>query len=227
MSLPPSQTTDSAAIITSSAKRPSTQTRSSKEKPPQARVVSNPRPSSNSQVSSASAAQARKDSNQTNNKETAPAMPPVPHQPGLSPPALAHEHKKLGRRSSKPIIDWFQRKLGGTVRARRASESAARARASSATAASGTTSGSRDKKHRPPLPDGFKELSRVKSTPSRGRRSADPEIRRSIQEERLSSATPAPISLNEDERSASDGGHEVVQEGAASTYRSSLARDSM
>ncbi|KAH9853786.1 hypothetical protein C2E23DRAFT_820494 [Lenzites betulinus] len=31
--------------------------------------------------------------------------------------------KKVARRSSKPIINWFQRKLAGTVRARRASES--------------------------------------------------------------------------------------------------------
>ncbi|KDQ64762.1 hypothetical protein JAAARDRAFT_28401 [Jaapia argillacea MUCL 33604] len=32
--------------------------------------------------------------------------------------------KKVSRRSSKPIINWFQRKLAGTVRPRRASESA-------------------------------------------------------------------------------------------------------
>lgn len=218
MTLPPSQA-DSAD--TSTAKRPSTQTRSSKEKTPQpsARTVSRP---SDSHSSSAPATQSKKDNA---NKDLDPSMPSDPLQSTLGPSAHGQDYKKLGRRSSKPIIDWFQRKLGGTVRARRASESAARARASNATNASGATS-TRDKK-RPPLPDGFKELTRVKSTPSRGRKSADKEVRRSVQEDNRSSLAPPPISLNGDEHTASDDGHEAIQEGAASTYRSSLARDSL
>ncbi|KAH9943056.1 uncharacterized protein BXZ73DRAFT_40354 [Epithele typhae] len=44
--------------------------------------------------------------------------------PPTMPKPVAQEHnKKVPRRSSKPIINWFQRKLAGTVRARRASES--------------------------------------------------------------------------------------------------------
>ncbi|KAL6306635.1 hypothetical protein BKA93DRAFT_772192 [Sparassis latifolia] len=53
-------------------------------------------------------------------KESAenPKPPPVPE----SKPHNQSQVKKMSRRSSKPIITWFQRKWSGTVRARRASE---------------------------------------------------------------------------------------------------------
>ncbi|KAH9951758.1 hypothetical protein B0H21DRAFT_189549 [Amylocystis lapponica] len=53
-------------------------------------------------------------------KEAPPIPPPLPQSKPLSkmashPPS---QTKKIPRRSSKPILNWFQRKLAGTVRAR-------------------------------------------------------------------------------------------------------------
>ncbi|TFY78638.1 hypothetical protein EWM64_g5374 [Hericium alpestre] len=136
-----------------------------------------------------------------------------PHDP---PPQS--QTKKVARRSSKPIIDWFQRKIAGTVRTRRASD---------ATRASTIARDESSKaKRRPGLPEGFSPLSRVHSTPSRGRSSGDKEFRRTSQiVESIGMTRQPPISLNEDdpESVVSDpDGH-----GEASTYRSSFARDSM
>lgn len=123
--------------------------------------------------------------------------------------------KKVARRSSKPIIDWFQRKLAGTVRPRRASDSV-RGRNSN-----GSNVSNREKR-RPTLPDGFRDLSRVQSTPLRPGESGDRDIRRNGHSQAL--AKPAPISLNGDEpESLAD----AETHGDISTYRSSLARDSM
>jgi hypothetical protein len=68
-----------------------------------------------------SMSRSRKLSNPTvkTKKELLPAPPPS-KQP--EPPATQSSMKKITRKSSKPIITWFQRKLAGTVRARRASD---------------------------------------------------------------------------------------------------------
>lgn len=54
----------------------------------------------------------------------APPSPPKQPKQAQSPPAVPVQSqvKKLSRKSSKPIINWLQRKLGGTARARRASD---------------------------------------------------------------------------------------------------------
>ncbi|KAI0320259.1 hypothetical protein OF83DRAFT_1290621 [Amylostereum chailletii] len=131
------------------------------------------------------------------------------HQPPPQP-----EAKKLSRRSSKPIFDWFHRKLAGTVRARRASETG-RGRG-------GTVTGGPEKR-RPALPDSFNTLARVQSTPSRGRSSGDNGYRRRSH----GIESPAPpiqptVSLDDDLDSSSGEERRDV-----STYRSSLARESM
>src|ERR1700730_5487504 len=61
------------------------------------------------------------------NSKKEPPLPPKRAPLGeikpQNPPIQSHSQaKKLGRRSSKPILDWFQRKLGGTARTRRASD---------------------------------------------------------------------------------------------------------
>ncbi|KAH9963151.1 hypothetical protein BC827DRAFT_1266464 [Russula dissimulans] len=128
--------------------------------------------------------------------------------------------KKVGRRSSKPILDWFQRKLGGTARTRRASD------ASHARVVNSDRGGSTRDKRRSGLTDGPRELSRVQSTPSRGRLSSERELRR------LSQAPPSsfpsrsavsPVNVN-DTTSVQD---EQEGRGDVSTYRSSYARDSL
>jgi hypothetical protein len=133
-----------------------------------------------------------------------------------NPPIQGHsQSKKLGRRSSKPILDWFQRKLGGTVRTRRASD---------VSHARGVNSERKDK-WRPGLSDGSRELSRVQSTPSRGRLSADRDIRRYSQALSSFPSRSAGIPVNVHEAPS------VIDEqegrGDVSTYRSSYARDSM
>ena len=138
-----------------------------------------------------------------------------------NPPVQGHpQPKKLGRRSSKPILDWFQRKLGGTVRTRRASD-VSHGRVGN----SGRGASSRDKR-RSGLIDGSRELTRVQSTPSRGRLSADRGVGR------LGHAIPnsfpwrsagLPVNIN-DATSALD---DPEGRGDVSTYRSSYARDSM
>ena len=65
-------------------------------------------------------------SNQTvKPKETTTTPPPKPSpkqvQAAMPSPAQS-QMKKVSRKSSKPIINWFQRKLAGSVRSRRASD---------------------------------------------------------------------------------------------------------
>ena len=141
--------------------------------------------------------------------EIRPQNPPITEQ---------SQPKKLGRRSSKPILDWFQRKLGGTGRTRRASD------VSHTRVANGDRGASRDKR-RPHLPDGFRELTRVQSTPSRGRSSADRELRRLSQvvPPSLSRSVGTSTSTNDMTNDMDD----TEGRGDDSTYRSSFARDSM
>ncbi|KAI0068998.1 hypothetical protein BV25DRAFT_72286 [Artomyces pyxidatus] len=148
---------------------------------------------------------------------TAPTAPPTdPKQP-----IQAHyqQTKKIARRSSKPILDWFQRKLGGSVRARRASD-VARGRAPN-----GESGAFGREKRRPSFPEGFRELSRVQSTPSRGRSSADRDLRRFSQAvDSFSPSRHVQRSFSDDDRESREGSE---GRGEASTYRSSLARESM
>lgn len=51
-----------------------------------------------------------------------PKSPPVGLASPTQPLSPSQTQKKVSRRSSKPIINWFQRKLAGTGRTRRASE---------------------------------------------------------------------------------------------------------
>lgn len=143
--------------------------------------------------------------------EIKPQNPPIQEQSQV---------KKPGRRSSKPIFDWFQRKLGGTARARRASD------VSRGRVVNGDPGASTRDKWRPGSSDRSRELSRVQSTPSRGRLSADREIRRLSQV--VPSALPsrsAGVSANvNDATSVLD---DLEGRGDVSTYRSSYARDSM
>jgi len=143
--------------------------------------------------------------------EIRPQNPPVQGQMQL---------KKVGRRSSKPILDWFQRKLGGTARTRRASDVA---HGRVVNSDHGTSK--RDKR-RPGHTDGSRELSRVQSTPSLGRLSTEPDIRRLSQVAPLSfpsRSTGVPGTVN-DATSVLD---DTEVRGDGSTYRSSYARDSM
>ena len=145
-----------------------------------------------------------------------PKRAPLGEIKAPNPPIQGHsQSKKLGRRSSKPILDWFQRKLGGTVRTRRASD---------VSHARGVNSERKDK-WRPGLTDGSRELSRVQSTPSRGRLSADRDIRRYSQAPSSCPSRSAGIPVNIHEAAS------VIEEqegrGDVSTYRSSYARDSM
>ena len=153
-----------------------------------------------------------------------PLLPPkraplseIRHQNPLIPEQS--QPKKLGRRSSKPILDWFHRKLGGTGRTRRASDVA-----HSRVPNSDRGTSARDKR-RPSFPDGFRELSRVQSTPSRGRSSADRELRRLSQvvPSTLSRSAGASTNTNEATNDQDDG----EGRGDVSTYRSSYARESM
>ncbi|KAI0254324.1 hypothetical protein BJV78DRAFT_1186961 [Lactifluus subvellereus] len=143
--------------------------------------------------------------------EIKPQNPPIQEQSQV---------KKPGRRSSKPIFDWFQRKLGGTARARRASD------VSRGRVVNGDPTASARDKWRPAFSDGSRELTRVQSTPSRGRLSADREIRRLSQV--VPSTLPsrsAGVSVNiNDATSVLD---DPEGRGDVSTYRSSYARDSM
>ncbi|KAH9050038.1 hypothetical protein EDB84DRAFT_1450599 [Lactarius hengduanensis] len=143
--------------------------------------------------------------------EIRPQNPPVREQ---------SQPKKIGRRSSKPILDWFQRKLGGTGRMRRASD------VSHSRVANGDRGASARDKRRPGFPDSPRELSRVQSTPSRGRSSASGEPRRLSQ--------VAPSSLPSRSTGISTNTNDVTNDlddaegrGDVSTYRSSVARDSM
>ncbi|KAH9999392.1 hypothetical protein BJV77DRAFT_588643 [Russula vinacea] len=138
-----------------------------------------------------------------------------------NPPIQGHSQpKKLGRRSSKPILDWFQRKLGGTVRTRRASD------VSHARGVNGDRSTSTRDKWRPGLTDGSRELSRVQSSPSNGRLSSDREIRRHSQAPPSSFPSRSgvvPVNVHE----ATSASEDPEGRGDVSTYRSSYARDSM
>ena len=161
-----------------------------------------------------------------NLKKESPLQPkraPLSEIKPQNPPIQEHSQpKKLKRRSSKPILDWFHRKLGGTVRTRRASD------VTPARGVNGDRGTSTRDKWRP---DGSTELSRVHSTPSRGRLSAD----RLSADRGLKRRTQAPpssfssrsagISVNVNEATNSADDPEV--RGDVSTYRSSYARDSM
>jgi hypothetical protein len=143
--------------------------------------------------------------------EIKPQNPPIQEQ---------SQTKKLGRRSSKPILDWFQRKLGGSVRARRASD-VTRGRV-----VNNDRSVATKDKRRPALSDGSRELSRVQSTPSRGRLSADRELRRLSQVvPGAFPSKPAVASSNANDMTSTLDGSEG--RGDVSTYRSSYARDSL
>ena len=162
-----------------------------------------------------------------NLKKETPLQPkraPLSEIKPQNPPIQEHSQqpKKLKHRSSKPILDWFQRKLGGTVRTRRASD------VTHARGVNGNRGTSTRDKWRP---DGSTELSRVQSTPSGGRSSAD----RLSTDRGLKRRTQAPpssfssrsagISVNVNESTNTADDSEV--RGDVSTYRSSYARDSM
>ena len=142
-------------------------------------------------------------------------------RPPQNPPIQGHSlPKKVGRRSSKPILDWFQRKLGGTARTRRASDVA------HARVVNSDRGGSTREKRRSGLTDGSRELSRVQSTPSRGRLSSERDLRRLSQvppSSFPSRSTTSPVNVN-DTTSVQE---EQEGRGDVSTYRSSYARDSM
>lgn len=143
-----------------------------------------------------------------------------------NPPIQEHsQSKKLKHRSSKPILDWFQRKLGGTVRTRRASD------VTHARGANGDRGTSTRDKWRHGRTDGSTELTRVHSTPSRGRLSVDRLSsdrglkRRNHAPPSSFSSRSAGISVNINETTNIADDSEV--RGDVSTYRSSYARDSM
>ncbi|KAI0773950.1 hypothetical protein C8Q74DRAFT_1201281 [Fomes fomentarius] len=78
-------------------------------------TAKSPGPHSTVQVSPMSATKFKKD-----------ALKPTATPPTMSAPTKGENReqlKKVSRRTSKPFIDWFQRKLAGTVRARRTSDS--------------------------------------------------------------------------------------------------------
>jgi hypothetical protein len=162
------------------------------------------------------------------NSKKEPPLPPKRAPLGeirpQNPPMQSHSQaKKLGRRSSKPIFDWFQRKLGGTARTRRASDVS---HGRVVNGDHGAHGGSMRDKRRPSLTDGSRELSRVQSTPSRGRLSTEPEIKR------LSQAPPSSFpsrstGVSATVTDATSTLDDTEGRGDVSTYRSSYARDSM
>lgn len=164
-----------------------------------------------------------------NLKKEAPLRPkraPLGEIKTQNPPIQEHSQpKKLKHRSSKPFLDWFQRKLGGTARTRRASD------VTHARGVNGDRNTSTRDKWRHGRTDGSTELTRVHSTPSRGRLSADRlsvdrALRRRNQAPPSSfSSRSAGISVNVNEATNIADDPEV--RGDVSTYRSSYARDSM
>jgi len=141
----------------------------------------------------------------------------IKHQ---NPPIREHSQpKKLKHRSSKPILDWFQRKLGGTARTRRASD------VTHARGVNGDRSTSTRDKWQPEHTDGPRELSRVQSTPSRGRLSTERGIRRHSQAPSTFPSRSTGVSVNVHE--ATNVSEDPEVRGDVSTYRSSYARDSM
>ena len=196
MSVPPSTTTPDNTVKFRSPVRPA------KSKPP---LASNP----STMAGNAPKKEPSLPPKRTPLGEIRPQNPPIREQ---------SQPKKLGRRSSKPILDWFQRKLGGTGRTRRASD------VSHTRVTNGDRGASRDKR-RPGLPDGFRDLTRVQSTPSRGRSSADRELRRLSQvvPPSLSRSVGTSTSTNDVTNDLDD----TEGRGDDSTYRSSVARDSM
>lgn len=147
---------------------------------------------------------------------TLPSPPKQPKQTQSAPTVPAQSQmKKLTRKSSKPIINWFQRKLAGTVRSRRASDADA-LRAQRAVTARPTLK----EQHRrssvpvvPPLPVQQSKKD-IKKFASQGKKS-----------------NPAPINKrntisldgSDDFSSLNDGRTIDSSEG----YRSSFARESM
>ncbi|KAI0751342.1 hypothetical protein C8Q80DRAFT_1156775 [Daedaleopsis nitida] len=106
-------------------------------------------PPSTAQMSPMSSTKSKKDASKLSNTSST-----------MTAPAKSHgqeQMKKVSRRASKPIINWFQRKLAGTVRARRPSESRYGT----------TTARSNEKQHRrssAPMPPPLPIQSRTRST---------------------------------------------------------------
>lgn len=134
--------------------------------------------------------------------------------PSISPPeskVLPHQSqmKKITRRSSKPIINWFQRKLAGTVRPRRASDTEDR--------------GQRVAAQSPNLKEKHRRSSMPISMMSR-----NPPARAG-QKHKFKSSYPSTtsrrntISLNDDDVESTNDG---VNSGSEDGQRSSPARDS-
>ena len=145
----------------------------------------------------------RSDSNRSlpSRKQQQPLPPPIQTQP-----------KKMARKTSKPIINWFQRKLAGTVRARRASDGDALR----SQRVNGTRSPTvKDKNRRssvpavPPLPVAQASRKSVKSSRPRHSNTITPAKRNTI-------------SLNGSEDFSNDG----LTIDSTDDYRSSLARES-
>jgi hypothetical protein len=148
-----------------------------------------------------------------------PTRTPLAEIKPQNPPGREQtQPKKLGRRSSKPILDWFQRKLGGTGRTRRASD------VLHTRVTNGDRGASRDKR-RHGFPDGFRDLSRVQSTPSRGRSSGDRELRRHSQI--VSPSLSRSAGTSTDTNDVTNELDDAEGLGDVSTYRSSCAQDSM
>ena len=155
-----------------------------------------------------------------NSKKDIPLQPkraPLGEIKPQNPPIQEYSQpKKLKHRSSKPILDWFQRKLGGTVRTRRASD------VTHARGVNGNRGSSTRDKRRPGHTDGSTELTRVQSTPSRGRLSTDRALRRRSQAPPSSfSSRSAGISINVNETTNTTDDSEA--RGDVSTYRSSYS----
>lgn len=141
------------------------------------------------------------------------ANAPVPKQP--TPAPTQSQMKKLTRKSSKPIIDWFQRKLGGTVRARRASDGdALRARG-----VPGTRPTMKDRRRSsvpavPPLPGAALNEKNNKTTKN------PPRVSNVVTGTKRNT-----ISLDgSDDFSSINDGHTIE---SSEDYRSSLARESL
>ncbi|KAI0829435.1 hypothetical protein BC628DRAFT_1136430 [Trametes gibbosa] len=163
-----------------------------------------PTPQQQPTTTPASTVKSKKDASKVSNPPSA-----MPSNPEVNP--LPRETvKKVARRGSKPIINWFQRKLAGTVRARRASESQ---RFSTVPVRS-----SKDKTHRrvsAPMPPPLSIQSRTRSNVG---------SRRNGSHSRVSSSRRGTTSLND----TMDGADSTSYTSDSEDERqSSGARDSM
>ncbi|OJT13315.1 hypothetical protein TRAPUB_10081 [Trametes pubescens] len=161
-----------------------------------------PAPQQHPTTTPASTVKSKKDSKLSTTPST------MSTKPAVVPPSQ-DTVKKISRRGSKPIINWFQRKLAGTVRARRASESQ---RFNTVPVRTG-----KDKQHRrisAPMPPPLTIQSRTRSNHN---------SRQNGSHSRLSSSRGGAISLNETTDGADSGSYTSDSEDGR---RSSLARDS-